>query len=245
MHRWFGLLCVSATLASITVAAAEKTPSAEQSPIRSGVAHDVGKTKKRPKATTAFTPAREAAAMAFVGRNHPELADLLAHLKKTEAAEYKRAIGALFRASEHLAQIQKRNPEHYERELKAWKLKSRIQLLVAQLRIAPEDEKLRRELKQALTAQADLRGARLVEERKRLAERLKKLDGVIERAQKDRDSQVEKQLDILLRQKAKRGALDRRDGGRKKSAGRGPNARPTEAPELPKKPPRATSPPNP
>lgn len=229
MHRCFGLLCVSAALASAMVAAAEKTQSIQQPQIRSVTANDVGKTKK-PKAITVFTSAREAAAMAFVGRHHPELADLLATLKKTEAGEYQRAIGALFRAGERLAQIQERNPEHYQRELKAWKLKSRIQLLVAQLRITPEDKKLRRELKQSLTAQADLRREQLVEDRKRLTERLERLDGLIKRTQEERDSQIEKQIELLLRSKVKRGVTSKKSRERTSDA---PHQSPRKPPTQP------------
>jgi hypothetical protein len=52
------------------------------------------------------TPERQAAVMTFVQRNHPELADLLAHLKARQPAEYEGAVRELFRTTERLAQIQ-------------------------------------------------------------------------------------------------------------------------------------------
>src|SRR4030042_5681788 len=143
MHQWFSLFCLLATLTSTAVEVAEKTPRTEKSPARRGGDDDHEKVKNQPKVLLGFTPEREAAAMAFVRRHHPQHATLLAHLKKAEAREYQRAVGTLFRASEHLAQVQERNPEQYERDLETWKLKSRIQLLVAQIRMAPEDETLR------------------------------------------------------------------------------------------------------
>lgn len=226
MHQWLSLLCVLATLASTVVGAADKTPSPQKLPARTGGNDDLDKVKKQPRPALGFTPQQEAAAIAFVHRHHPELAILLTHLKKAEAREYERAVAALFRASERLTQVQERNPEQYERDLKTWKLKSRIQLLVAQIRMAPEDETLRRNLKQALVEQFDLRIAGLAEERKRFAERLRKLDADINRMLKERDKQVERQLDLLLRDKKKRGAHDMTDIGKTPADGKPDNPPP-------------------
>jgi hypothetical protein len=202
VYKCLGWLWAFALLASGAVGAAEKPPD------KPGVARDADKAKKPPKPPPGFTPEREAAAVEFVRRHHPELAALLAELKKTEAAEYHRAVSALFRASERLAHVQERNPETYERELNAWKLSSRIQLLVAQIKMAPEDEKLRRELAAALSEQLDVRCARLVEERDKLRDRLDKLEGQIQEIQQQRETLVEKQLEVLFRDKKKHGVQD-------------------------------------
>ncbi len=208
MHKWLALLCVSVALASSMATAAE------QSPPKPAGARNTGKARKHTKSVSYLTPQREAAAIAFVRRHHAELATLLTHLKKAEAAEYRRAVTALSRTSEHLAQTRQRNAQLYQRELKQWKLKSRIQLLVAQARVAPQDEKLRRDLKQALIEQSDLRQAQLAEERKRLVDRLKKLEDQIKQTQKQRDAAIQKQLDLLLRTKKKRGTEEKGDRGR-------------------------------
>ena len=67
-------------------------------------------------------------------------------------------------------------------ELEAWKLNSRIRLLVARLTMSP-DPKIEDELRQALVQQIGLRKAALNDERERLEnrmaelkEQLKKLD---------------------------------------------------------------------
>jgi len=217
VQKCFGWLGAFALLASGAAGAAEKAPRADQPPrekppAASRAARDADKAKKPPKPSSkpspGFTPEREAAAVDFVRRHHPELATLLAELKKSEAAEYRRAVGALFRASERLAHFQERDPEAYERELKAWKLSSRIQLLVARIKMAPEDEKLRRELEQALSDQLDLRCARLGEERNKLRDRLEKLEGQIREMQQQREALIEKQLEVLLRDKKKHGLQD-------------------------------------
>lgn len=221
MPMFLNLLCVSMVLAATAVEAVDKSPPATPSRTKRDKAHDNGKTKRRSKSPLVFTPEREAAAIEFVRRHHPELADLLAHLKRTEAAEYHRAVGTLFRASERLARIQERNPEKYERELRAWKLKSHIQLLTAQIRMAPKsNKKLRQKLEQALLEQFDLRTAQLVEDRKKFVDRAEKLKTQIDRRKKERHSQVEKQVEMLLRDKKKRpGQSERADKGQ----GRGKN----------------------
>jgi len=199
-------------LASGAAGAAEKPPCAKQPPAGSRAARDADKARKPPKPALktppGVTPEREAAAIEFVRRHHPELATLLVQLEKTEAAEYRRAVSELSRVSERLAHLQERNPETYDRELKAWKLSTRIQLLVARIKMAPEDEKLRRELAAALSDQLDLRCARLVEERSKLRDRLEKLEGQIREMQQQREALIEKQLEVLLRDKKKHRAED-------------------------------------
>ena len=202
MRTWLGLFCLLPALTSTTLLAADQTRHGEKPP-RPGRARSTEKANKQPKSVLDFTPERQAAAIAFARRHHPELARLLVRLKRTESAEYQRAIRALLRTNDHLAQVRQRNAKQYERELRAWKLKSRIQLLVAQIRMTqmgmtPENEALRMKLKQALLKQSDLRRAQLVEERNRVADRLKRLDAQIKRMQKERDSQIEKQLELLL-----------------------------------------------
>jgi hypothetical protein len=207
--RCLVLLCLSTLLGSSMNLAADSVPRAQRPPAKAGAASHAEKPKKPPKSPSAFTPEREAAAMEFVRRHHPELAALVAELKKTESAEYQRAVSVLFRAGERLAHVQQRNPEAYPRELKEWKLGSRIQLLVARIRMTPDDEKLRRDLAQALSDQFDLRCARLVEERAKLASRLAKLEDQIQQMREDRDAMLEKQLEILVREKKKHSIRDK------------------------------------
>ena len=249
MRRWLGLFCLLAALTSTTSVAADKARRGEKPPARPGTAHRIEKANKQPKSSPGFTPERQAAAIAFARRHHPALARLLVHLKRAETREYQRAIRALLRTNDHLAQIRQRNAEQYERALEAWKLKSRIQLLVARIRMtqtgtAPENETLRRKLKQALVEQSDLRRAQLVEERKRVADRLKRLDAQIERMQKERDSQAEKQLELLTRPKKKGTGQKKRNRGNTAAGGKRDRSA-ADALKPPKKPTRPKSVPKP
>ena len=155
------------------------------------------KTTAKPD-VTATAPAREAAALVFVRANHPELTDLLAQLKTSKPQEYEAAIAELFRISEHLSQLQANNSVRYPLELEAWKIKSRIQLLAAEGTMAA-DEQLKTKLRDALEQQADIRQKLLKIERDQMAERLKKLDLQIEQSEKERQQQVDRQLEITLK----------------------------------------------
>ncbi|MDZ7616440.1 MAG: hypothetical protein U1E05_05505, partial [Patescibacteria group bacterium] len=170
--------------------------------------------------------------MAFVRRHHPELAQLLENLKKTDVREYHRAVGALSAASQRLANVRQRSAELYERELLEWKLHSRIQLLVAQIRLKPDDESLRESLRQSLAEQLEVRKARLVEERAKLAERLEKLDQRISEMKQDFATLADKQMDVLLRDKKKHNGPEKKDGGRPRDDGGSQAGRTAPEPSL-------------
>jgi len=169
---------------------------------------------KAAKPTRSLKPKREAAALAFAREHHRELVKLLARLKTSRPKEYGRAIDDLSKTNERLAKIKSRDAARYQRELKAWELKSRIQLLAARLQINPHDESLHAKLKKALIEQANLRKAHAVAERRRLADRLKKLDLQIRQMQTDSEKAAEKKLQSLIRH-AKKGT------GRKKRKSQG------------------------
>jgi hypothetical protein len=153
----------------------------------------VAKEEKLP----AFTPEREAAALTFARRNHPELADLLAQLKTTNHNEYERAIRELFQTSETLADTKVRDPQRYDVDLRGWIVQSRIRLLAARISMA-RSPALESELKAALNEQLDVRIQHLTLERDRLAGRVQKLDSDIAAARAGRDQDVEKRLHRLV-----------------------------------------------
>ena len=155
------------------------------------------KPAKSPKRVSGFTEEREAAAMTFVRMNHPELAALLDQLKLNDIAEYQRAIRELFHSSEKLAQLQDRNPKRYPMELEAWKLNSRIRLLVARLTMSP-DPKIEDELRQALVQQLGLRKAALNDERERLESRVAELKEQLDKLEEQQVASVEKRMARLL-----------------------------------------------
>lgn len=153
---------------------------------------------QKSRGTIGFTPEREAAAIIFVQQHHPELEQLLTYLKANHTKDYQRAIRDLFRACERLAQVQEEEPREYELELAAWKIKSRIQLIRARLKVSPDSAPLQAELRAAILAQLDLRVEVLKHERTLLNERLEKLDVRIERMQANREQQAERMLDMIL-----------------------------------------------
>ena len=163
--------------------------------------------KKKPTATEKIekakpmpgvTPEREAAVRTFLRQHHPELADLLLYLQTSQPHEYQRAVRDLFRASERLAQIQERDYDRYELELKLWKTSSRIQLLAARLSMNDSDD-LRAQLRAALSEQIDLRAALLRRERDRLAGKVSKIDEQLNKLMDARHQEIERQMKVLTK----------------------------------------------
>lgn len=141
-----------------------------------------------------FSPEEETVVQKFVATNHPELEPVLGSLKKKHAREYAKAINDLSQTHSKLEQVRRHDKQRYQRDLEAWQLKSRIQLLVARLQMSPNDEKLRAELKTAVTEQVTQHREQLKAERERLAQRLEKLDAQIEKLSGDSTVQVEQRM---------------------------------------------------
>src|SRR3569623_1293825 len=116
----------------LDAAASAKSASTETG---SAKAEATGRNSNKPKAAITITPEREAAAIAFVQRNHAELAELLGYLKSSQPEEYTRAIREIYRTTERLAQIVERDPALYDLEVSAWTAQSHVQLLAAKLKM--------------------------------------------------------------------------------------------------------------
>jgi len=145
----------------------------------------------------AVTPEREAVVYTFVERHHPELADLLRHLKdNNETKQYERAIRELYAVSERLSRSKDNDEERYELELKAWKVKSRIQLLSAKLTMG-DNADLKKELKASLAEQHGVRRQIMQLERGRLRESIKKIDKDLADHDARREAAIEKQFQAL------------------------------------------------
>jgi hypothetical protein len=154
------------------------------------------KKEARGKAGVTLTPEREAAVLAFVQRNHPELADLLAYLKSNQPDEYNRATREIFRSTERLALIQERDSLQYDLEVAAWTAQSRVQLLAAMVKMGSSDE-LVRQLREALRAQNEAKVALLKHERQKAADRMARIDNDIARFENDREKIIDRQLQLL------------------------------------------------
>ncbi len=148
-----------------------------------------------------ITAERETAVMAFVQQNHAELKELLTHLRENRRKDYERAIRELARDAERIGQLKGRDNAQYDLELKAWTIKSRIQLLTAQL-VMGDKEEIRSQLKTLLNEQMDVRMAVAKRERERATQRLAKLDQEISRLENERQKILENQLQILTKSAA-------------------------------------------
>lgn len=153
---------------------------------------------EKAKPMPGVTPEREAAVRTFLRQHHPELADLLLYLQTSQPHEYQRAVRDLFRASERLAQIQERDYDRYELELKLWKTSSRIQLLAARLSMNDSDD-LRAQLRAALSEQIDLRAALLRRERDRFAGKVSRIDEQLNKLMDARHQEIERQMKVLTK----------------------------------------------
>jgi hypothetical protein len=150
------------------------------------------------------TPEMESAAMQFVETNHGELVELLQQMKTTNPAQYQQAMRDLSRAATTLATTQKNDPRKYELDLKAWKVNSQIQVIVARLAMSQTPE-LKEELRTKLFEQIQLRLDRQRLERERTETRLKKLDESIAKLEGTREEEVAKAFAKFTRTTVKPG----------------------------------------
>lgn len=148
--------------------------------------------KKSPEAE------REEAALLLVREHQPELLELLNRLKATKEKDYQQAIRELSRDSQRINSFKEKDPQRFELEVRAWQLDSRIRLLTAKLSLKDRPE-LQEDLKAALAERADLRLAQRKLERERIASRLTKLDEDIAALVKNREEDLKKTFDRLLR----------------------------------------------
>jgi hypothetical protein len=154
-------------------------------------------TKKPDPEIIAISPEREAAVHAFVEENHPELADVLKQLKGDKnLKQYQKAIRELAAVNDKLASIRKSDQDRYNLELRAWKLKSRIQLLSAKLTMG-DNEELKQKLRQALAEQYDVRREVLSYDKHKLHDRLQKIEKDLIDYDARRESAIEKQFQQL------------------------------------------------
>lgn len=163
----------------------------------------------------AFTLEREAAALTFVRRHHPELSALLQQLKPMNASAYEQGIGELFQISEKLAELQQRDPPRYELGLEAWKVRSRVELLTAQLAGAPSPA-LEGQLLEALEAQIDVEVRQQRLDLEQAEARARKVREGLDRLEGQRAVLIESRFQGLV----KKGQRPRRQDGGQPAPGR-------------------------
>ena len=149
-------------------------------------------------AATKITPEREAAAIAFAGENHPELATLLTNLKQNNPTEYHSAVAELNRDVERLAAMKLKNSQQHDSALALWKMDSRIRLLAARLTMS-DNPALEAELKAAIREKVELTLNERKAERERLQKRVEKLDHIIGELSTKLDDVAEKEFASVKR----------------------------------------------
>jgi len=162
----------------------------------------------------AFSPEVEAEAMALVRPNLLELAQVLEPLKTANPPEYRKAITELAAEARTLTALRARNPARSDLALEAWKARTRVELIAAQLAGAPSPEGESR-LRAAIEARVDVeirrhrfevgqQEAAIVKVRenlKRVEANRDRAKVALDRAEKDRNARVEARFRALLPKK--------------------------------------------
>ena len=157
---------------------------------------------KRQAATASLSPERREAALGFVRRELPELARLLERLEPMSPGEYAKAVREIDQVHRMLENARKRDPKRYERGLAAWKARSRVDLLAAQLASIPAGDERRSEVEENLRSQlerqldADLALKR--HDEARIAAQLQRTRQAIERLESQRASWLESRMNSLV-----------------------------------------------
>ena len=114
---------------------------------------------------------REETAIRFAREHHPELAELLEGLRKSDRQNYQAGLQDLVRDAERLGKMIERDQERYVASLDSWKLDSRIRLEIARLSMSPGED-FEPRLRPLMEERQAVRKLLLELDRKRLTERL-------------------------------------------------------------------------
>ncbi len=137
-------------------------------------------------------------AITFVQEHHPELVVLLQSLKSMRPKEYETAIREIVRTKKRLDALAKREIETHAMELEAWKLKSKIDLLMAK-GIARDKAFDKAVLRDLLSQQVENQKKRWKQEQSTLAKRQAQLTELLSRAEGHEAEKIDQQLTIYLK----------------------------------------------
>lgn len=134
---------------------------------------------------------------AFLEAHQPELAKVLAHLKKRKPEEHAKAVDDLADAVKKLDRTKAKDEQLHELELKAWQARTRVDLLVARWMAARKKDRadLEVKLREAVDAELDVRAEQLAYRRQRSAAWY---DRQIERLREKRAELVAARMKSLL-----------------------------------------------
>lgn len=138
----------------------------------------------------------EKEAIEFVQEHHPELVSLLESLKSMREKEYQVAIREISKTKKRLDGFAKRGPDIYVIELDAWKIQSKIDLLVAK-GIAREKEVNSDVMRGLLTEQVENQKKRWKNELETLAKRQKQISGLLQLTEGHEEEKIDQQLAAL------------------------------------------------
>jgi len=140
----------------------------------------------------------ESDAIAFVTEHHPELVSLLQSLKSMRQKEYDMAIREIVRTRKRLEALVKREPELHSMELDAWKLKSKIDLLMAR-GIARDKSFDKAVLRDLLSQRLENQKKRWRHEQTTLKKRQEQLAELLARTEGSENDKVEQELSTHLK----------------------------------------------
>ncbi len=138
----------------------------------------------------------EREAIEFVQEHHPELVSLLESLKSMREKEYQMAIREISKSKKRLDGFAKRGPEIYMVELDAWKIQSKIDLLVAK-GIAREKEVDNDVMRGLLKDQVENQKKRWKHELETLTKRQKQITGLLQMTEGHEEEKIDQHLTAL------------------------------------------------
>lgn len=141
---------------------------------------------------------QETKSMEFVQSHHPELVSLLQLLKSMKRDEYEIAIRDIVRVRKRLEVLEKRDPPMYSIDLDAWKLQSKMDLLLAKA-VGRDTELDTNALRNLVEQRIENQKKRLALELERLLERKKQITESMERIEGHEQERVSQQLAALIK----------------------------------------------
>lgn len=195
-YRFLGLGLVVICSGFSTTSAQQKNKTQETAQVETRSAEEIAE--------------RKAMLMEFVSEHHPDLERLLGLLEDRKPAQYRKAMRTLSTQFERLQNVKKRDPKKYEIALEYWKVHSRIEVLTARVALNGP-EKFQTKLKDLIRQRQEIKVQLQKYEVAKLEQRLKRLQGNLNRTQDSIDKEVEKQLKQILN--GARRARDRKRQG--------------------------------
>ena len=141
---------------------------------------------------------QESESMEFVQSHHPELVALLQRLKSMKRDEYETAVRDIVKVRKRLETLEKRDLKLHGVELDAWKLQSKIDLLLARA-VAQDKEFDPSALRTLVQKRIENQKERLELELANLLERQKQIKESLGRFEGHEEERISQQLSALMK----------------------------------------------